>query len=157
MRKMMMILMMVVTIGAAAFADSYVAFTDKEGLALYERNEEGRAVFDAAVKEEFEYFTNRGKYSKQELKRFSHIIVVNETDVLYKVWVYSEDSKIFGISIADADGNTIGDYHYETSSKTDPVLVGLNFVKEIVFQVNNIDKGKVGYSSYVIERVVAEQ
>lgn len=145
MKRMLMVLMMVFGL-SAVFADSYVAFTDNEALALYERDEEGRAAFDAAVKEEFEYFANRDKYSKQELKRFSHIIVVNETDVLYKVWVYSDDSKIFGISITDADGNPIGDYRYEASSKTDPVLVGLSFVKEIVFQVNNIDKNKVVYS-----------
>lgn len=145
MKKMVMILMMVFGL-SAVFADSYVAFTSKEALSLYESDEEGRATFDAAVKEEFEYFANRDKYSKQELKRFSHIIVINETDVLYKVWVYSDDSKIFGIAITDAENNPIGDHHYEASSKTDPVLVGLNFVKEIVFQVNNIDKNKVVYS-----------
>ena len=145
MKRMLMVLMMVFGL-SAVFADSYVAFTSKEALALYERDEEGRAVFDAAVKEEFEYFANRDKYSKQELKRFSHIIVVNETDVLYKVWVYSDDSKIFGISITDADNNPIGEYRYEASSKTDPVLVGLSFIKEIVFQVNNIDKNKVVYN-----------
>ena len=150
MKRMLMVLMMIFGL-SAVFADSYVAFTDKQSIEIYESDEEGRAAFDAAVKEEFEYFANRDKYSKQELKGFSHIIVVNETDVLYKVWVYSDDSKIFGISITDAENNPIGDYRYEASSKTDPVLVGLNFIKEIVFQVKNIDKEKVVYSMAVTD------
>ena len=157
MKKMMMILMLVVTIGAAAFADSYVAFTDNQPIEIYESNEEKRAIFDAAVKERFACWATLARLSNQEKKDSTHIIVINETDVLYEVWVYTDDSKIFGIAIVDADGNTIGDYHYEASSKTDPVLVGLNFVKEIVFQVNNIDKGKVVYSSYAVEPIIEEQ
>ena len=153
MKKIVMVLMMVFGL-SVVFADSYVAFTSEGAAALYESDEAERAVFDAVVKEEFEYFASRDKYSKQELKGFSHIIVVNETDILYRVWVYSDDSKVFGIAMVDDDGNPIGDYHYEASSKTDPVLVGLNFIKEIVFQVNNIDKNKVVYSSYAVEPVI---
>ena len=151
MKKMMMVLMMVVTISAAVFADSYIAFTDNQPIEIYESSEEARAIFDAEVKERFAYWTTLGRLSKQEQKHSTQIIVINETDVLYEVWVHTDDSKIFGIAIVDADGNNVGDYHYEASSKTDPVLVGLNFVKEIVFQVNNIDKGKVVYSSYALE------
>ena len=156
MKKMMMDLMMVFGL-SAVFADSYVAFTDNQPIEIYERDEEGRAIIDAAVKERFSYWATLGRLSKQEQKDSTQIVVINETGVLYEVWVYTDDSKIFGIAIIDADDNNVGDYHYEASSKTDPVLVGLNFIKEIVFQVNNIDKNKVVYSSYAVEPVVEEQ
>lgn len=156
MKKMMMILMMVFGL-SAVFADPYVAFTDQQSIEIYESDEEKRARFDAEVKGSFEYSVTLCRLSKQERKDYTYIVVINETDVLYVVLVYTEDSKTFGILIVDTDGNLIGDYHYEASSKTDPVLVGLNFVKEIVFQVNNIDKGEVVYSSYAVEPVDEEQ
>ena len=151
MKKMMMILMMVFGL-SAIFADSYVAFTSQQVIEIYENDEAERAVFDAEVKSRFEYWAKLGVLSKQQRKDSTQIIIINDTGVLYEVWVYTDDSKIFGIAIVDADGNPAGDYHYEASSKTDPVLVGLNFIKEIVFQVNNIDKGKVVYSSFAVEQ-----
>ena len=151
MKKMMMILMMVFGL-SAIFADSYVAFTSQQVIEIYENDEAERAVFDAEVKSRFEYWAKLGGLSKQQRKDSTQIIIINDTGVLYEVWVYTDDSKIFGIAIVDADGNPAGDYHYEASSKTDPVLVGLNFIKEIVFQVNNIDKGKVVYSSFAVEQ-----
>ena len=158
MRKMMMILMvLIVSMTTTLFADSYVAFTSEEAAALYESDEAQRAVINASVKQRFEYWATLDGLSKQERKNLVQIVVVSETDMIAEVLVYTEDSKVFGISIVDNDGNPIGDYHYEASSKTDQVLVGLNFVKEIVFQVNNIDKGKVVYSSFAVEPVVEEQ
>ena len=121
---------------SAVFADSYVAFTDQQAIEQYENNEEVRAEANAAVKEVFNYRTNSNGYTKQELKRFTMIVVVNETGVLYEIWVYAANSNVFGIAIADADGNPAGDYRYEANSKADPVLVGLNFIKEIVFIAN---------------------
>ena len=147
MKRMLMVLMMVFGL-SAVFADSYVAFTNQQAIEQYENNEEVRARLDAIVKEDFANSTNSNGFSKQEQKRFTHIVVVNETDILYTVWVYTTESKVFGIGIADADCNPAGGYHYEASSKADPVLVGLNFIKEIVLQVNNIDKNKVVYSAY---------
>lgn len=149
MKKIMMVLMMVFGL-SAVFADSYVAFTDEHTAEVYESNEEERALLDASIKSRFEYWAKLGGLSKQQRKDSTHIVVVNETDVLYEVWVCTDDSKVFGIAIIDAEDNPAGDYHYESSSKTDPVLVGLNFVKEIVFQVNNIDKNKVVFTSFVV-------
>lgn len=143
----MMVLMMVFGL-SAVFADSYVAFTDQQAIEQYENNEEVRARLDAIVKEDFANCTKSNEFSKQEQKRFTHIVVVNETDILYTVWVYTAESKVFGIGIADADGNPAGGYHYESSSKTDPVLVGLNFIKEIVLQVKNINKNKVVFTAF---------
>lgn len=155
MKKMMMVLMaLIVSMTTTLFADSYVAFTSEGAVALYESDEAVRAVINASVKQKFEYWATLGGLSKQERKNTVQIVVVSETDMIAEVWVYTEDSKIFGIAMVDDDGNPIGDYHYEASSKTDPVLVGLNFVKEIVFQVNNIDKDKVVYTSYAIEYTV---
>ena len=153
MKKMVMVLMMVFGL-SAVFADSYVAFTDEKTAALYESDEAEKAILDAEVKSRFEYWAKLGGLSKQQRKDSTQIIIINDTDLLYEVWVYTDDSKIFGIAIVDADGNPAGDYHYEASSKTDPVLVGLNFVKEIVFQVNNIDKNKVVYSAFIVENEV---
>ena len=156
MRKMIMVLMMVFGL-SAVFADSYVAFTSEGAAALYESDEAERAVLNASVKQRFEYWATLGGLSKQERKNAVQIVVVSETDMIAEVWVHTNDSKVFGIAMVDDDGNNIGDYHYESSSKTDPVLVGLNFIKEIVFQVNNIDKGKVVYSSFAVEPVFEEQ
>ena len=153
MKKIVMVLMMVFGL-SVVFADSYVAFTSEGAAALYESDEAERAVLNASVKQRFEYWATLAGLSKQERKNSVQIMVFSETDMIAEVWVYSDDSKVFGIAMVDDDGNPIGDYHYEASSKTDPVLVGLNFIKEIVFQVNNIDKNKVVYSSYAVEPVI---
>lgn len=150
MKKILSLVLMMMT-AVAVFADSYVAFTNQQAIEQYKNNEEVRARLDAIVKEDFVNSTNSNGFSKQEQKRFTHIVVVNETDILYTVWVYTAESKVFGIGIADADCNLAGDYHYEASSKTDPVLVGLNFIKEIVLQVNNIDKNKVVFTAFEVQ------
>ena len=149
MKKMLMILMMVFGL-SVVFADSFIAITDRQSADAYENDEKLRAEVNDAVKEIFKDRISEGKYSKQEQKRFT-LIVVSDTDFLYEVWVYTAESKVFGIGISDADGNPVGSYHYESSSKTDPVLVGLNFIKEIVLQVNNVDKGKVVFTSFEVQ------
>ena len=147
MKKMMMVLVMVFGL-SAVFADSYVAFTSQNIIEDYENNEEDKALFNAKVKSEFESGANFEGLSKQQRKAYTYIVVINDTDLLYRIVVHTTDSKVFGIVIADADSNPIGYYHYEASSKTAPVLVGLNFIKEIVLQVNNIDKNKVVFTAF---------
>ena len=142
-----MVLMMVFGL-SAIFADSYVAFTGQNIIEEYESNEEDKALFDAAVKSEIEEAFKLNGFSKRQRKDNTYIIVISDTDLLYRIVVNTTDSKVFGIVIADADYNTVGLYHYEASSKKDPALVGLNFIKEIVLQVNNIDKNKVVFTAF---------
>lgn len=160
MRKMIMVLMMVFGL-SAAFADSYVAFTSEEGLSLYNRYD--NTDFDTWAKECFETATS--DYTDKEKKNATLIIVVGDKRAIHFVWVYIDvkNPKIYWVYTFDFDENgqslenTFKGFEVETDLKTDPVLVGLNFVKEIVFQVNNIDKGKVVYSSFAGEPVVEEQ
>ena len=162
MRKMIMILMMVFGL-STVFADSYVAFTSKEAAALYESNEEKREIFDAAVKEEFEAGTN--DFTEKEKKNATLIVVVDDQHVIHFVWVDIDvkNPKLYWVYTIDFDKNgvlikeTFEAFKVETDLKTDPVTVGLSFIKEKVIQINNIDKGKVVYSSYPFEPVVEEQ
>ena len=147
MKKMMMVLVMVFGL-SAVFADSYVAFTGQNVIEDYESNEEEKAALDAAVKSWFEEGAKFLGLSKQQRKDYTYIVVFNDIDLLYEIVVCTTDSKVFGIVIADVDGNTVGTYHCEASSKTDPVLVGLKFIKEIVLQVNNIDKNTVVFTAF---------
>ena len=152
---MMIILMMVLTIGAAAFADSYVAFTSKEGLALY--NDYDNTGFNTWVKSCFEAGTS--DCTDKEKEDSTLIIVVDNRRAIQCVWVVIDEKnpKLYWVCICDFYKNgelidkTIESFNVETSSKTDPVLVGLNFIKEIVFQVNNIDKEKVVYQMAISE------
>ena len=142
-----MVLVMVFGL-SAVFADSYVAFTSQNVIERYENNEEEKAFFDAAVKSAFEDGAKSLGLSKRQRKDYTYIVVVNDIDLLYEICVSTKDSRVFGIAIGDVDGNPVGYYHCEASSKTDPVLVGLNFIKEIVLQVNSIDKNKVVFTAF---------
>ena len=149
MKKMMMVLVMVFGL-SAVFADSYVAFTGQNVIEDYENNEEEKAALDAAVKSGFEDAIKLEGLSKRQ-KDYTCIVVISDIDLLYGIWVNTTDSRVFGIAVLDADGNPVGLYHYEASSKKDPVLVGLSFIKEIVLQVNNIDKNKVVFTAFEVQ------
>ena len=155
MKKMMIILMMVLTIGAAVFADSYVAFTSKEGLALY--NDYDNTGFNTWVKSCFEAGTS--DCTDKEKEDSTLIIVVDNRRAIQSVWVVIDEKnpKLYWVCTCDFDKNgelidkTIESFSVETSSKTDPVLVGLAFIKEKVIQINNIDKEKVVYQMAISE------
>lgn len=147
MKKILMILAMVFGL-SAVFADSYVAFTSQNVIEDYENNEEEKALLDATLKSAFAESAKLMGLSKRQRKDYTYIFVISDIDLLYEIAVYTEDSKVFGIAIGDADGNPAGYYHYEASSKKDPVLVGLNFIKETVLQVNNINKNKVVFTAF---------
>ena len=156
MKKILMVLTMVFGL-SAVFADSYVAFTSQNVIEDYENNEEERAFFDAAVKLTFEEGAKSNGLSKQQRKDYTYIVVVNDIGLLYEICVNTTDSRVFGIAIGDADDNPASYYHYEASSKTDPVLVGLSFIKEIVLQVNNIDKNKVVFTAFEVQEQDLDQ
>ena len=162
MKKMIMILMaLIVSMTTTLFADSYVAFTNKEGLALY--NGYDQTDFNTWVKSRFEAGTN--DCTEKEKKNATLIIVVDDQRAIRTVWVDIDvkNPKLYWVYTIDFDKNgvpikeTFEAFKVETDLKTDPVTVGLSFIKEKVFQVNNIDKGKVVYSSFAVEPVVEEQ
>ena len=152
-----MVLVMVFGL-SAVFADSYVAFTDQNAIELYESSsEEDKALFDATLKSEIEEGFKLSGLPKRQWKDNICIIVFNDAGPLYVITVNTTDSKTFGIAIIDADENIVGIYHYEASSKKDPVLVGLNFIKETVLQVNNIDKNKVVFTAFEVQEQDLDQ
>ena len=153
-----MVLVMVFGL-SAVFADSYVAFTDQNAIELYESSsEEDKALFDATLKSEIEEGFKLSGLPKRQWKDNICIIVFNDAGPLYVITVNTTDSKTFGIAIGDADDESIvGIYHYEASSKKDPVLVSLNFIKETVLQVINIDKNKVVFTAFEVQEQDLDQ
>lgn len=149
MKKMMMVLMMVFGL-SAVFADSYVAFTSKEGLALYNNNDQ--TAFHTFVKSVFESGTSC--LTNQQKKNSTLIVVTDEQRAVHMVLVVKDEKnpKLYWVAVGNfyKDGNpdidSIKGFTVETSLKTDPVIVGLSFIKEKVLQINNIDKEKVVYS-----------
>ena len=151
MKKIIAVLVMVFGL-SAVFADSYVAFASQNVVEIYESgSEEEKASFNATVKSEIEKGFKLSGIPKQQRKDYTYIFVFSDIDLLYGVTVCTYDSKVFGISIVDADENIVGIYHYEASSKTDPLQVGLNFIKETVLQVNNVDKNKVVFTAFEVQ------
>lgn len=149
MKKIMILMALIVSMTTAVFADSYVAFTSKEGLALY--NGYDHTEFDSWVKEGFEAGTN--DCTEKENKNSTLIIVVDDQRAIHSVWVVIDvkNPKIYWICTGDFDKNgllieeTFEGFKIETDLKTDPVTVGLLFIKERVLQINNVDKDKVVY------------
>ena len=146
MKKMMMVLMMVVTIGAAAFAKSFVVLTDDESVAYYSKNTK---VENDAIKGSFK--DGVVDLPKSEWKKYTQIVVFDKTGCIYSIWLYSEDSKVFGISITGYNGNPNGDYHCDTTKKTDSLQVGLNFIDRRIIQVYSVDDKKLIYNTYAVE------
>ena len=151
-----MVLMMVFGL-SAIFADSYVAFTNKQPIEIYESNEEKRAAINTWVKSYFETVTSDS--TDEEKKNASLIIVVDDQRVIHTVWVDIDikNPKLYWVYIFDFDENgqplenTLKTFEVETDLKTDPVTVGLAFIKEKVIQINNVNKNKVVYQRTIIE------
>ena len=119
---------MALTMGAAVFADAYVAFTDREGLALY--NGYDNTEFNAWIKSCFKNGTD--SLTEKEKKNSTLIVVVDDQRAIHSVWVVIDEKnpKIYWICIGDFDKNGVLDektfegFKVETSLKTDPVTVG---------------------------------
>lgn len=152
MKKMVMVLMMVFGL-SAIFADSYVAFTSEEGLALY--NNYDNTEFNTWIKSGFKSGTDA--LTEKEKRNSTLIIVVDDQRAIHSVWVVIDEKnpKIYWVCTGDFDKNgvliekTFEGFKIETSLKTDPVMVGLSFIEEKVLQINNVDKEKVVYSMVV--------
>lgn len=156
MKKMIMVLMvLIVSMTTTLFADSYVAFTNKEGLALY--NGYDNTEFNTWVKSCSEAGTSDWTY--KEKKNSALIIVVDDQRAIHSVLVVInvKNPKLYGVCTGDFDKNgqllenTFKCFAVETSLKTDPVMVGLSFIKEKVLQINNVDKEKVVYGMCITE------
>ena len=146
MRKMMMILMMVFGL-SAAFAKSFVVLTDDESVEYYSRNTK---VENDAIKGFFK--DGVVNLPKSEWKKYTKIIVFDKTGCIYSIWLYSKDRKVFGISIVGYNGNPNGDYHCDTTKKTDPLQVGLNFIDKKILQIYSVDDEKLIYNTYAVEK-----
>lgn len=154
MKKMVMVLIMVFGL-SAIFADSYVAFTNKKGLVLYNNNDQ--TAFNTYVKSLFEGATS--DYTDKEKKNSALIVVTDVQHAIHIVLVGIDvkNPKLYWVFTGDLDKNgepeenTFKSFIVETDLKTDPVTVGLSFIKEKVIQINNVDKNKVVYQMCITE------
>ena len=153
MRKMIMVLMMVFGL-SAVFAKSFVVLTDDESVAYYSRNS---AVENNAIKDLFIYGVTENGFPESDWKSFTQILVFDKTGCIYNIWVCSRNPKVFGISITGFNGNPNGEYHCDTTKKTDPLQVGLNFIDKKILQIYSVDDEKLIYNTYAVESVVEEQ
>ena len=149
MRKMIMVLMMVFGL-SAVFAKSFVVLTDDESVAYYSKNS---AVENNVIKGLFIYGVTENGFPKSKWKNFTQIIVFDKTGCIYNLWVNTDDSKMFGISYTGYNGNPNGVYHCDTTKKTDPLQVGLNFIRKQVVQIYCVDDEKLIYNTYKTEPV----
>ena len=151
MKKILMVLMMVFGL-SAIFADSYVVLTDDESVAYYSRNTK---VENEAIKGFF--VDGVVDFPESDWKSFTQILVFEKDICIYNIWVCSRDQKKFGILVTGFNGNPSGDYHCDTTKKTDPLQVGLNFIDRKVVQVYCVDDEELIYNTYTVEPVVEEQ
>lgn len=152
MKKMLMVLMMVFGL-SAVFAKSFVVLTDDESVAYYSRNAE---VENNAIKGFFVDGVVAGGFPESDWKNFTQILVFEKGVCIYNIWVCSRDPKMFGISVTGFKGNPSGDYHCDTTKKTDPLQVGLNFIDRRVLQVYSVDDEKLVYNTYEVEQTETE-
>lgn len=153
MKKMMMVLMMVFGL-SAVFAKSFVVLTDDESVAYYSTHTK---VENDAIKGFF--VDGVVDFQKDKWKYFTQIVVFDKSGCIYNIWVYTEDSKHIGISVTSFIGNPDGEckaYHCDTTKKTDPLQVGLNFIDRRVLQVHSVDDEKLIYNTYVAEQTETE-
>ena len=137
MRKMIMVLMMVFGL-SAVFADSYVAFTSKEGFEVYCNSD--FIDFDC-VKECLSDFTD------QQKKKATFIVVVgDEVNIIYYVLLYAYDSKTFGSIVYDYDFNIIKKCNIYPDIEVDPVFLCSSIISEEVSHIINIDKEEVVFA-----------
>lgn len=141
MRKMIMVLMMVFGL-SAVFADSYVAFTSKEGFEVYCNSD--FINFDL-VKEGFE--EGLSDFTNQQKKKATFIVVVDdEVNIIYCILLYAYDSKTFGSIVYDVDCNIIKKCNIYPDIEVDPVFLCSSIINEEVSHIINIDKEKVVFA-----------
>ena len=140
--------MMVLTMGAAVFAKSFVVLTDDESVAYYSKNYK---VENDMIKVLFK--NGVVDFSKDKWENFTQIVVFDKTGCIYIIWVYTEDLKHI-ISVTDCKRSIEGElkvYHCDTTKETDPLQVGLNFIDRRVVQVYSVDDEKLIYNTYAVE------
>ena len=147
MKKILMILMMVFGL-SAVFAKSFVVLTDVESVAYYSRNTK---IENDAIKGFFVDGVVSNGYPESDWKSFTQVVVFEKGVCIYNIWVCSRDPKNFGISVTGFKGNPNGVYHCDTTKKTDPLQVGLNFIDRRVLQVYSVDDEKLVYNTYEVE------
>ena len=135
MKKMIMVLMMVFGL-SAVFADSYVAFTSKEGFEEYCNN--AFIDFDC-VKEVYE--ESLSDFTNQQKKKATFIVVVDDkVNIIYYVILYAYDSKTFGSIVFDDDFNIIKKCNIYPDIEVDPIFLCSSIIKEEVSHIVNVDK-----------------
>ncbi len=144
---MIMVLMMVFGL-SAMFAGTYVAFTSEEEFEEYCNTD--HSEWDTNQKAFFEETT--ADLSAKQKKRFSLILVCGDNDGVIKNHILVahliHDPKTYRVIVFDDNFNMIVDSGVYAYEKTDPVLVGLSFIKEQVTHVVDIDNQKVIFESY---------
>ena len=141
--KKIVILMLMVFGLSAVFADSYVAFTSKEGFEVYCNSD--HTELDTWVKEGFEKGTS--DFTNQEKKKATLIVVVDDkVNIIYYVSLYAYDSKTFGSIVFDYDFNIIKKCNIYPDIEVDPVLLCSSIISEEVSHIINIDKEKVVFA-----------
>ena len=142
---------------SAAFAKSFVVLVDEESVAYYSRNFKAE---NKAIKGFFVDGVVANGYPESDWKSFTQIIVFEKGICIYNIWVCSRDPKAFGISVAGFfNGNPSGNYHVyhcDTTKKTDPLQVGLNFIDRRVLQVHSVDDEKLIYNTCEVEQIETE-
>ena len=144
MKKMFLILMMVVTMGAA-FAGTYVAFTNDEEFEKYCNSDHPK--WDADQKAFFEGTT--ADLTAKQKKRTSLIIVCGSNDGIIKnhIIVCNVKPKMYVVVVFDDNFDEIVNRSVFTYGKADPVLVGLSCLKEQVTHIVDIDNQTVIFES----------
>ena len=141
MKKIFVILMMVFGL-SAVFADSYVAFTSKEGFEVYRNSD--FINFDW-VKEGFE--EGFSGFTNQQKKKTTFIVVVDdEVNIIYCILLYAYDSKTFGSIVCDYDFNIIKKCNIYPDIEVDPVFLCSSIINEEVSHIINIDKEEVVFA-----------
>ena len=142
-----MILMMVFGL-SVVFAGTYVAFTSKEEFEKYCNTD--HSEWDASQKAFFEETT--ADLSAKQKKRSSLILVCGDNDGVIKnhiiVYHLIHDPKTYGVIVFDDNFNIIVNSRVYAYEKTDPVMVGLSFIKDQVTHIVDIDKQEVIFESY---------
>ena len=148
MKKMFLILMMVVTMGAA-FAGTYVAFTSKEEFERY--RDSNHSEWDAKQKAFFEETTV--DLSAKQKKNTTLILVCdsgNEGVIKNHILVchLTHDPKAYGVIVFDDNFDIIVNSMVTIWEKTNPVMIGLSCLKEQVTHIVDIDNQEVTFESY---------
>ena len=145
MKKMFMVLMMVFGL-SAVFAGTYAAFTDNEEFEEYYNTD--HSEWDANQKAFFEECT--ADLSAKQKKNSKLIIVCGgKGDVIKNhILVFIRDSETYGVIVFDDNFDIIVHRMVYAYEKTNPVMIGLSFIKDQVTHIVDIDNQKVIFESY---------